>query len=309
MPSGRAPRPSVLRTPALGALAAAEVVSSLGSRMTYLALPWFVLEGGNQLTALVGPAAAGVLIAWIGVTNVVYVDAATYLVSFALVKLCVPERPPFPTSEASGVLAGLRHLLGDRLLGPLLATALVANLAGPALTASLSALAFEQYGRSSRVAGLFFAAIGGGALLGVGAAMGLLRAVAPIRLAAAAFALGALSLWALPFALPAAALAVALAWFGAATPLVNAPLLGLVTARTPEALRAKVMLAVITVAMLAGPLGALAAGPLIETAGVRFVLALVAGVMTLASVAFAAIAWARGEAGVAEPRPSVVRTP
>src|SRR5581483_6822786 len=169
MPSGRAPRPSVLRTPALGALAAAEVVSSLGSRMTYLALPWFVLEGGNQLTALVGPAAAGVLIAWIGVTNVVYVDAATYLVSFALVKLCVPERPPFPTSEASGVLAGLRHLLGDRLLGPLLATALVANLAGPALTASLSALAFEQYGRSSRVAGLFFAAIGGGALLGVGA--------------------------------------------------------------------------------------------------------------------------------------------
>ncbi len=140
--------------------------------------------------------------------------------------------------------------------------------------------------------------------------MGLLRVVAPLRLAAAAaFVFGALSLWALPFALPAAALAFALAWFGAATPLVNAPVLGLVTARTPEALRAKVMLAVITVAMLAGPLGAVAAGPLIESAGVRFVLALVAGVTTLASLAFAVVALARGEAGVAPPRPPVVQAP
>ncbi len=409
---------SVLRSRALGGLVVAEVISSLGSRMTYLALPWFVLvttgsatkmgavlaaelapvavlgipsgsavarlgarrsmlvcdfarapliaaipalhaadalsfpallalvtlvgcfhapafasqrvvlpelvgedeqriaqanaivEGGNQLTGLVGPAVAGVLIASIGVTNVVYVDAATYLVSFALVKLLVPQRAPAaPSEESGGVLAGLRFLVRDRLLGPLLATALVANLTGPALTASLSALAFEEYGRSSRVAGLFFAAVGGGAVVGVAAAMGLLRVVAPLRLAAAAFVFGALSLWALPFALPAAALAFALAWFGAATPLVNAPVLGLVTARTPEALRAKVMLAVITVAMLAGPLGAVAAGPLIETAGVRFVLALVAGVTTLASLAFAVVALARGEAGVAPPRPPVVQAP
>ena len=34
---------SLLRRPGLGPLLTAEVVSSLGSQMTYLALPWFVL--------------------------------------------------------------------------------------------------------------------------------------------------------------------------------------------------------------------------------------------------------------------------
>jgi MFS family permease len=100
----------------------------------------------------------------------------------------------------------------------------------------------------------------------------------------------------LPLHVPVAVLVLALAWFGAATPLVNAPALGLLTARTPDALRAKVMTAVITVAMLAGPLGAAAAGPLIDSAGVRVVLACVAAIMTVASLAFAAVALVRGDA-------------
>ena len=50
-------------------------------------------------------------------------------------------------------------------------------------------------------------------------------------------------------------------------PLVNAPLIGVITMRTPEALRAKVMTAVLTFALLAGPLGLFLGGPLL--AGVR----------------------------------------
>jgi predicted permease len=44
------------------------------------------------------------------------------------------------------------------------------------------------------------------------------------------------------------------------TPLVNAPVIGLLTVRTPAELRPKVMTAVMTVASMAGPFGFIAAG-------------------------------------------------
>jgi hypothetical protein len=90
-----------------------------------------------------------------------------------------------------------------------------------------------------------------------------------------------------------AVLVLALVVFGAATPLINAPVIGVLTMRTPEALRPKVMAAVITVATLAGSLGATAAGPLIQSIGVRALLGLVAGSMTLSALAFAAVVLAR----------------
>ena len=60
---------------------------------------------------------------------------------------------------------------------------------------------------------------------------------------------------------------VALATSSFFSPLVNAPLIGVITMRTPEALRAKVMTAVLTTALLAGPIGLLVAGPLLESWG------------------------------------------
>ena len=249
-----------------------------------------LVEGGGRLASLVGPSTAGLLIVAVGATNVIYIDAATYIVAFGLVKLLVPHGQPLTRDEESGgVLAGLRFLVRDRLLGPLIASAIVANLAGPALTVGLLALAFREYGHSSRVAGVLVAATSAGAIVGVVASLGLLSRVPPLRLASAAFVLGSLPLWLLPLHVPVVVLLLALAVFGAATPLINAPLIGVLTMRTPEALRAKVMAAVITVATIAGPLGAAAAGPLIGSIGVRAVLALVAGSMTISALAFAAI--------------------
>ena len=80
------------------------------------------IEGGNALAALVGPALAGVLIPFIGASNVLYVDAATYLVAFLLVLVFVPRRKAIAGTARSGVLAGLRFLASDTLLGPLALT-------------------------------------------------------------------------------------------------------------------------------------------------------------------------------------------
>ena len=53
-----------------------------------------LFQAANRTTLLAGPALAGVLIGLIGATSVLLVDAATYVVSVALVAGFVPQRPP-----------------------------------------------------------------------------------------------------------------------------------------------------------------------------------------------------------------------
>jgi predicted MFS family arabinose efflux permease len=166
--------------------------------------------------------------------------------------------------------------------------------------AGLPVLAYESFGGSSRVAGAFFAAFGAGAVAGSVVAMRILPRFDPIRLGAAAFVGLTLPIWALVADLPAWGVVVALfasAFFG---PLVNAPLIGVITMRTPEPLRAKVMTAVITFAMLAGPVGLFVAGPLLQSWGPHAVFALVAAGELLASLGFAAVALRHREPAPAE---------
>ena len=54
------------------------------------------MEGVQRSTALLGPAAAGLLISLFGATNVLYIDAATFAISFVVLRFLVPHRPPAP---------------------------------------------------------------------------------------------------------------------------------------------------------------------------------------------------------------------
>ncbi len=260
-----------------------------------------VVEGAQRATALLGPALAGVLIATIGATSVLYVDAASFLVAFAVVGLFVPRRPPIaPTDEARGILAGIRFLGRDRVLRVLGFSAMVANGLGMMLAAGLPVLAYEEFDGSSRVAGLFFAAFGIGAVLGSVAAVKLVGRFEPLRLGAASFVLLSLPVFALGLDLPVAGVMAALALSSFFGPLVNAPLITVITTRTPEQLRAKVTTAVITTAMLAGPVGYAIAGPLLEQWGPRAVFVVVASGQLLATLPFLAVAF-RAETSVPDP--------
>ena len=250
-----------------------------------------VVEGAQRATALLGPAAAGLLIVAFSAPVVLYVDAATFLCSFAILLLFVPARPPLPqTGDGRGVLAGIKFLLRDRLLRVLGASALVTNGLGQMLGAGLTVLAYEEYS-SSKVAGAFFAAFGAGAVLGSIAAVRIVGRYDPLRLGATAFIALTLPIFALSLDLPVPALMTALAASSFFGPLVNAPLIGLITTRTPEALRAKVLTAVLTAAMLAGPVGMVIAGPLLESWGPRQVFLLVATGQLLATIPFAIVAF------------------
>ena len=255
-----------------------------------------VLEGAQRASSLLGPALAGVLIASIGAPNVLYIDAATFVVSFMLLLLFVPRRAPIaPTDDSRGVLAGIRFLLRDRVLRVLGGTALIANGMGTMLAAALPVLAYEEFDGSSRVAGAFFAAFGIGAVAGSIVAVKLVGRFEPLRLGATSFVLLTLPVFALALELPVLGVMAALALSSFFGPLVNAPLITVITTRTPEALRAKVTTAVITTAMLAGPLGFVFAGPLIESWGPRPVFLLVAAGQLLATLPFLAVAFRSGE--------------
>jgi len=254
-----------------------------------------VVEGATRATSLLGPAAAGLLIAVFNAPVVLYVDAATFLIAFALLFFFVPARPPRPQSDdGRGVLAGIRFLLRDPLLRVLGLTALVANGLGQMLGAGLTVLAYEEYS-SSKVAGAFFAAFGLGAVLGSIAAVRIVGRHDPLRLGASAFVILTLPIFALSLELPVPLVMTALAASSFFGPLVNAPLIGVITMRTPEAIRAKVMTAVLTTAMLAGPAGMAVAGPLLQSWGPHRVFLLVATGQLLATIPFAIVAFRRSE--------------
>ena len=258
-----------------------------------------LVEGARRATSLLGPAAAGLLIATFSAPVVLYADAATFLLSFALLLVFVPHRPPLPqTDEGKGLLAGIRFVLRDRMLRVLCFTSLLANGFGQMLVAGLTVLAYEEYS-SSRVAGVFFAAFGAGAVLGSLVAVRLVGRYDPLRLGATAFIALTLPVFALAIELPVPAVVVALALSSFFGPLVNAPLIGVITMRTPEAVRAKVMTAVITLAVLAGPAGMLIAGPFLETWGARPIFLLVAVGQLLAVIPFAVVAFGSREAASA----------
>jgi Na+/melibiose symporter-like transporter len=263
------------------------------------------VEGAQRATALLGPSLAGVLIGVIGATNVLYLDAATFAFAALVLGLFVPRRPPIAAGdEGRGVLAGVRYVLRDPLLRAMGITSLVVNMFGQMLAASLPVLAYESFGGSSRVAGIFFAAFGAGAVVGSVAAMRVVPRFDPIRLGAISLVALTLPIGVLALPLPVVGVVAVLFVSSVFGPLVNAPLIGLLTTRTPAAVRAKVMTAVLTFALLAGPAGLLAAGPLLEAWGARPVFLLVAAGQLAGAVFFATVALRRSPAAVPAPDPA-----
>ena len=138
------------------------------------------------------------------------------------------------------------------------------------------------------MAGAFFAAFGAGAVVGSVLAVKLVPRFDPIRLGAVSLVALTLPLFLLVLALPAWAVAAVLFTSAIFGPLVNAPLIAVITTRSPEALRAKVMTALLTTALLAGPIGLLLVGPLLQSLGSYAVFGIIAVGELAATLYFAA---------------------
>lgn len=256
--------------------------------------------GVTHLTVIIGPALGGVLVSAFGAAPVLVVDAATYVVAFVLVLTLVRAGKPVPQDESSrGLLAGVRFLARDRVLGPMALTAILLDGAIGALFTSLPALAFVRFHRDAQVAGFLFTAFGIGALGGTILAMQALNRFAPFRLLIGAVPLAVLPLWFLVATLPWEGVGAVLLAFGLFVPLVNAPAMGLITTRPPEALRAKVMAAVMTASALGGPAGRFVVGPMFDHWGIDATYAAIAGAISFAGVMFLLVMLRAGDAASA----------
>jgi MFS family permease len=253
------------------------------------------LQAANQLTQLGGPIIAGLLIAWIGGPAVLMIDAATYAFSFVVILVFVRAGKRFPQDESSrGLFAGLRYVARDRILGPMMAAAAFINFTAQGLIAMLPVLVVRRFDADPKIVGFFFAAFGAGALAGSLIASQIVRKVPLLKLAGVGILGMAVPLWLLAIDLPWVLVLVVLAAFGFCTPFVNAPVLGILTVRPPEALRPKVITAVMTISIVIGPLGFLAVGFALQHVGMPVVFLAIAAAFSAGALAFSA-AVRRGE--------------
>ena len=249
-----------------------------------------LFQAASRSAIFVGPIAAGLLIAVIGNANVLYVDAATYLVSFTLVALFV--HPPEVATEGPprGALSGVRFLFGDRLLRVWTPAFTLVDVSWQLIFASLPVLVVTEYGANPRVLGVLMGALGGGALVGAFVSIPAVRRFPALTLGSTAFVLQMASLWllAVPGSWLVPLLGMALAGFFMSN--VNAPIQTLVMLRMPREVRTQGIAAFGVLQCICSPLGLLLAGWALARYDTRSVLTVVLALDTIAVVTFVAAA-------------------
>jgi predicted MFS family arabinose efflux permease len=259
-----------------------------------------LLEGVVRFATLLGPAVAGLAIAAFGASEVLYVDALSYLVAFLILRRKLPRsvparagvgpgrsagaatttyggvstvetEPSASTLDSGGMLAGARFALANPVLRRITAVSLLFGIVFPPLIASLPVVTAERYGEDPRVAGMLYAAMGAGALIGTMVVLPFANRVAPMRLGAVGAVGLSTPLWLLVVGLDAWQFALVMLVSGVFTPILNAPVIAQIMLRAPEQVRAKVLAFVLTSNALAGPVAYALTGPALDRWGLTTV--------------------------------------
>jgi MFS family permease len=258
-------------------------------------------QAASRASLLLGPIVAGVLIGFIGAPAVLLVDAGSYLLSFLVVAVFIPRRPPIEApEEGRSVKVAVRFLIREPLLriwGPALA---IGDMAWTAFFVAVPVLVVARFDSNPRIVGWLFASFGLGALLGNAISYRVARRIEGTQLIAM-FILGqALPLWLLTLQLPASAYSAALAVSGIANGIVNPPLHATMTLRVPPALRPVVLPTMMLTWTILQPVGLFAAGPVLDAFGAEPVMVAFAVIQTLMmGLAALACIWVRPREAIA----------
>jgi MFS family permease len=129
-----------------------------------------IRAGIQQGSLLLGAPIGGVLVASFGATAALWLDAASFLVSAALVAFFVPR--PRAAEEAkprarflSELAEGMRFIAHQRLVRAVVLTVLVTNFLDASLPVLLTVFAREEFGSASDL-GLMYGVFGAAALAG-----------------------------------------------------------------------------------------------------------------------------------------------
>lgn len=245
--------------------------------------------------SVIGPLTAGILIAAVGATSVLFIDAASFgLSAFIVAVMVVYRRTIAPTDEQhvtvrpsplSELFGGVRFLFSNQLLATVIAISVAANfLFAPLTSVIFPVYVKETFDRASAL-GFLVAGFGGGSIIGTilyGAFGSRFSRYAIYACGGVAMAAG---FWLLPVSQSIVVSVAAIAIIGLAIGPINAIFFVVLQERVPEALMGRVFAAMTSMTMLASPLGVLAAGFALEVLDSRWVLSAIAvGITVIAAV-------------------------
>lgn len=229
----------------------------------------------QRLSTLVGPPAAGLLIVVMGASNVLWLNAGTFLISAILVTLFIPYvQREADESESSGgyfrdLLDTFHYIRSDRLMFSLVVAVGVTNFLEALTVVVWPVLAERVYGGSAFALGLILAGTGAGALMSA-IAFGAIGHRLPRRATfiggfiTAAVPLGFIALFPL---LPILVGLRIIQGIGAGP--LNPILDTVFQERVPANMRGRVFGLIVSIAWIAIPIGSLISGYLIEFVGLR----------------------------------------
>jgi MFS family permease len=228
-----------------------------------------ILESVARLGMLLGPPLAGLAISTLDAQNVLYINAMTFIAAYLILRWRLPVRPPgtVASREGRGVFAGARYAWANRRLRRITLAALLFGFFFPPLLASLPVLTHVRYGEDPRIAGLLYAAWGGGALIGTAAVLPAAKWCEPVLLSAIGAVGLAIPLWLLILDLTVWQFALVLLVSGMFTPVLNAPVITLMMLLAPVDLRPKVVTFILSMNLLTSPIAYALTGPVLDRWG------------------------------------------
>jgi MFS family permease len=231
-----------------------------------------IAQAIRQGSFLVGAPIGGLLVAVLGAPNTLWVDAASFLASAALIGMLAPIAVTAAREEKTGYFAdlaeGLRFVWRDRLIRAVVLTVLVTNfLDAPLSPVILPVLVDAEFG-SAEYLGLLLGVFGAASVAGAVAFGAIGHRLPRRRTFVIAFFVTSIPYFALA-ATPALAVTVAvITAFGFTGAPLNPILATVAYERIPAALRGRVLGTATAAAYAAIPLGILGGGLLIEAIGV-----------------------------------------
>ena len=233
-------------------------------------------RGIARLGQVIGPVLAGFLIAVIGAANVLFFQAATFVVSATLIALFVPATAALaaraPATERrsylSELLEGLTFVRRNRLILSMILVATVGNFLDVPLVSVVIPVYAKTVFESPSALGAILAALGGGALVGT-VLFGVLGPRLPRRVTfLTAWILAPLLVYgALVISPPLAVLVVAAAIAGVLAGPINPLLVTVIQENVPRELAGRVFGSLNALAQAGIPFGAAVVGLVIEGAG------------------------------------------
>lgn len=244
-------------------------------------------DGLSRTGQMLGAPAAGLLIALTGPADALLATAGSFLVSAVAVAAFIPRTPAAPTGSRylADLREGGRYVLRDRLVRSIVLLVMVSNMLDQGFSAVLVPVYAREVLASPTGLGAVFAALAAGGLVGtvVFGVLGPRLRLWPVFAAAAVVSGGPrFVLFAVTDELPVVLVGVFLA--GAAGGALNPILATVLLRRVPDELQTRVFGVLGAGVFAAMPVGALAAGGLIDTIGLSGALVAMGAAYLLATL-------------------------